>query len=48
LGLTTVDSGYLNPDERIAVVNFSTVNPVEVIDALDKKMLDFSDPTFVK
>ncbi|CAA6676284.1 MULTISPECIES: PQQ-binding-like beta-propeller repeat protein [unclassified Lentimonas] len=34
LRLTLVDSGYLNPEERTAIIHFHTVQPVQVKDLL--------------
>ncbi|WP_152285703.1 PQQ-binding-like beta-propeller repeat protein [Flavicella marina] len=35
LRLTIVDSGYINPEERNAVVRFGAVSPVKIVDVLN-------------
>lgn len=47
LRLTLVDSGYLNPQDRTARVQFHAVTPTKMVDLLDGKTYDASDPTAV-
>ena len=42
LRLTLIDSGYLNPNERTALVTFHAVNPKKVRDVLDGENFDVS------
>lgn len=48
LRLTIIDNGYLNPDDRQAVVTFNTVTPVKMKDILDGTTYNVNDPTQVK
>ncbi|MEM0965836.1 MAG: hypothetical protein AAGJ81_06790 [Verrucomicrobiota bacterium] len=43
LRLTLIDSGYLNPDERIAEVQFHTINPVAIRDVISGERFPLSD-----
>jgi hypothetical protein len=47
LRLTLIDSGYLNPQERTAQVQFRAVTPTRMVDLLDGKTFDLTDPTAV-
>ncbi|MCM2373565.1 hypothetical protein [Aporhodopirellula aestuarii] len=48
LRLTLIDSGYLNPQNRKAVVHFHTAQPVAMTDVLFGTRFDVSDPTAVE
>ncbi len=43
LRLTLIDSGYINPDERVASVRFHTVHPIQITDILSKETFSTSD-----
>ena len=45
--LTLIDGGYLNPDDRIVTVNFHTIEPLHMVDLLDGKEFDISNPSSV-
>lgn len=48
LRLTIIDGGYLNPDDRKAIVTFNTVTPIGMSDLVDGKMFDISNPLSVE
>jgi len=48
LRLTVIDSGYINPKSRTAIVKFHTVKPLKMFDLLDKKSFNITDPSAVK
>lgn len=48
LRLTLIDSGYLNPSNRIAVVSFHTAEPLRITDILSQETFDLTDPSSVK
>jgi len=48
LRLTVIDSGYINPKARTAIVKFHTVKPLKMFDLLDKKSFNITDPYAVK
>ncbi|MFY0601277.1 MAG: PQQ-like beta-propeller repeat protein [Cyclobacteriaceae bacterium] len=48
LRLTLVDGGYINPDDREAIITFHTSTPVKLTDLLSGETFDISDPTEVK
>ncbi len=47
LRLTLIDSGYINPNPRQAVVHFHTAQPAKMRDILFGTEFDLSDPTAV-
>lgn len=47
LRLTLVDGGYINPDNRKAIVTFHTVSPKKMTDLLDSKTFDVTNPASV-
>jgi hypothetical protein len=47
LRLTLIDSGYLNPQEHTARVQFHAATPTKMVDLLDGKTFDVADPTAV-
>lgn len=42
LRLTLIDGGYLNPNDRTALVKFNNVTPVKVLDMLNREEFDTS------
>ncbi len=48
LRLTLVDSGYINPSAKTAVVSFHSVQPVRMTDLLAREAVDLSDPSHVE
>ncbi len=47
LRLTIIDGGYLNPENRVAELSFHTVVPTGMVDILDGKSFDISNPSSV-
>ncbi len=43
--LTLVDAGYINPDNRTAVVTFGSVTPLEIVDILTNERIAVEDRT---
>lgn len=48
LRLTLIDSGYVNPSDKIATVAFHTVKPKRVVDLLSNDTIEVSDAQAVK
>ncbi|WP_066631829.1 hypothetical protein [Labilibacter marinus] len=48
LRLTVIDGGYLNPNDREAIITFNSVTPVKMNDILDKTNYDISNKSNVK
>lgn len=44
LRLTLIDGGYLNPNQRKAIITFNTVTPVAMKDILDGKEFNIANP----
>ncbi|NMH86886.1 outer membrane protein assembly factor BamB family protein [Flavivirga algicola] len=48
LRLTVIDGGYLNQNDREAIISFNTVYPLKMTDILDGKSFDLSDKKKIK
>ncbi|MDO7173141.1 hypothetical protein [Mariniflexile sp. AS56] len=48
LRLTIVDNGYINPDDRKAIVTFHTVIPLKMTDILEQSNFNVSDKSSVE
>jgi lambda-carrageenase len=48
LRLTLIDSGYINPNARVAKVRFHAVKPAGMRDLLSQETFDISDPSSVR
>ncbi len=48
LCLTIIDSGYINPKTKTTTVSFHAVEPTKMVDLLDGKIFNISNPSKIK